>query len=323
MVAIRRDDRILAGLLFLTLALPGAQPVLAQDYPSKTVRIVASEAGGGGDLASRVVAQALGSIYGQAVVVDNRSGGVIAGEVVSKSPPDGHTLLHYGGTLWLLPLMRKDVPYVVAKDFAPITLGIQTPLILTVHPAFPANSSKELIALAKARPGQINYGSAALGTANHLAAELFNFMAGVNIVRIGYKGATSAQISTMVGETQVFYPVLGLALEQMKLGKLKGLAVTSEKPSALAPGVPTLSETLPGYESVFRTAFFAPAGTPAALIARLNRDISQVLQRPDIKQKLLGLGMEVITASPQETDASIKAEIAIMGKVIAKAGIKE
>jgi len=323
MVAIRSDDRILAGLLFLALALPGARHVLAQDYPSKTVRILTSEAGGGSDLGVRILAQALTAQYGQAVVVENRSGGVIAGEVVSKSPPDGYTLLHYGGSLWLLPLMRKEVPYNVAKDFMPITMAIQTPLILTVHPAFRANSVRELIALAKSRPGQIDYASAALGTANHLATELLNYMAGIKLARIGYKGPASALISTMVGETQVFFPVIGLGLEQMKVGKLKGLAVTSEKPSALAPGVPTIAETLPGYESVFRTAVFAPAGTPAALINRLNRDMVQVLQRADVKQKLLSIGIESIPSTPQEAATSIQSEVSIMGKVIAQAGIKE
>src|SRR5258705_522296 len=203
---------------------PGA---VAQDYPTRTVRIVASEAGGGGDFIARLVAQGLTSSFGQQVVVDNRGGGVIAGDVVAKSPADGYTLLLYGNTLWLLPLMRKQVPYDPQRDFVPITLAGRAVNVLVVHPSLPVKSVKDLIALAHARPGQLNFSTAAPGTINHLAGELFNSMAKVNIVRVSYRGSPSAVTAVMSGEVQLMFASAAPVRPHIQAGRGRPLGVTT------------------------------------------------------------------------------------------------
>lgn len=300
--------------------------VCAQSYPSRVVRIITAEAGGGSDLPTRVIAPAITPALGQPVVVENRAGVLVVGEIAARAPPDGYTLLFFGNTLWTIPLMRERerMTYDFNKDFVPITLAIMTPTMLVVNPSLPVYSVKELIALAKAKPGQLNYSSAAAGTGNHLAAELFKSMTGVDIVRIAYKGHPSALNAVIGGEVQVFFPIVGPGMAQVNAGKVRGLAVTSAQPTPLAPGLPTLASLgLPGFESVFRAGLFAPAGTPASIIARLNREVVQVLRRPEIKDKLLSLGMEAIGNSPQEFAAVIKSEVVLMGKVIKEAGIRD
>jgi tripartite-type tricarboxylate transporter receptor subunit TctC len=305
------------------LALLAAQPALSQEYPVKTVRIVTAEAGGGSDLPARVLADALRPRLGQPFVIDNRSG-TIAGEVVSKAAPDGYTLLFYGNSLWILPLIReKSMLNYDLADLVPLTMAIMTPTLLTVHPSLQVSSVKELIALAKTKPGMLDYASASVGSGNHMAAELFNYLADVKLRRIAHKGYMTAMISTLVGETQIFFPIAGSGMEQIRAGKLKGLGVTTEKPTPLAPGLRPVAEVLPGYNSVFRTGAFAPKGTPQPIVDRLSREMIQALQRDDIQKKLFAMGMEVIAASPQETAAEIRKETALMTKVIAKANIKE
>ena len=319
------STRFFACTLFAGVLLIGGAPwAAAQGYPNRTVRIVTSEAGGGSDLAARIIAQGIAPGLGQPVLVDNRAGGVIAGDSVAKATPDGHTLLFYGNTLWLLPLMRSSMPYDPAKDFAPITLAIATPQLLVTHVSVPVNSVRELIAYAKSRPGQLNYSTAATGTGNHLAAELFKSMTGIEMVRVGYKGHPSALNAAVAGEVQIFFPVVGPGMVQVKTGKIKALAVTSLQPTPQAPGVPTMTSSgLPGFESIFEAGMFAPAGTPGAVINRLNRDIVQLIQRPDVKEKLLGIGMEAVGNSPQEFANAMKAEVTVMGKVIKDAGIRD
>jgi len=289
----------------------------AQGYPSKTMRLVTSEAGGGSDLAARILTPVLSTSLGQSIVVDNRGGGVIAGEVVAKAAPDGHTLLIYGNTFWLLPLMRSSVSYDPVKDFLPISLTAMTPSVLVVHPSVPAKSVKELIALAKARPGVLNYASAAPGTTNHLGAELFKSMTGVNIVRLGFKGASSAMTSVMAGEAHIMFSIVPQAMAQSKAGRVRALAVTSVKRSAL------VESGMPGFEVIFTPGIFAPAGTPAPIVERLNREISRTLERPEIREKFLSVSMEPVGGSPEEFAAAIKKEITVMGKVIRDAGIRE
>ena len=316
--------RFAACTFTLATMLCCTQLVGAQAYPSRALRILTAEAGGGSDLPARVIAQALSPSIGQPVIVDNRGGGVIAGEIVAKASPDGYTLLFYGNSLWTLPLMRTHMNYDTAKDFVPVTMAIVTPTMLVVHPTLPVTSVKELIAYTKARPGQINYASAAPGTGNHLAAELFKSMAGVNLVRVPYKGHASALNALVAGETQVFFPIVGPGMQQVNAGKARALAVTSLQPTSQAPGVPTMASSgLPGYVSVFQAGVFAPTGTPAAIISRLNREIVQLLQRPEIKERLLSMGMEAVGSTPAEFGAAIKSEVAMMGKVIKDAGIRD
>ena len=296
----------------------------AQEYPTKPVRIVASEAGGGGDFIARLVAQGLSSVLGQQVVVENRGGGVIAGELVAKSPPDGYTLLIYGNTLWLLPLMRKQVPYDPQRDFVPVTLAGRATNVLVVHPSLPVKSVKDLIALARARPGQLNFSTAAPGTMNHLSGELFKSMAKVNMVRVSYRGSSSALIAILSGEVQLMFASAAPVKPHIQAGKVRPLGVTTATRSTTYPDLPTIAESgLPGFEAVSAHGIFAPAKTPDAIIARLHQEIVRVLQRPESRERFASIGAEPIGSTPNQLTAEIKAEITRMGKVIREAGIQE
>lgn len=310
--------------LFGAVLLALADLTCAQEYPNRLIRVVASEAGGSGDVLARVVAQGLSSSLGKAVVVENRAGAVIAGETVAKTPADGYTLLLYGNTFWLLPLMRANVSYDPLRDFAPITLAVTAVNMLTVRPSVAVNSVRELIALAKARPGELNYSSAAAGSVNHLAGELFKSMAGVDIVRVPYKGPASAMNAVLAGEVQMMFPSVSSAMPHMKSGRLKGMAVTSAKSSALASDIPTMAAVgLPGYEMVASFGVFAPAGTPSAIISRLNNEIVRLVNQPQIKERFISAGMEAEGTSPENFTATMKGEIARLGKVIKDAGIRD
>jgi len=316
-------NRAVSGLTALLLLL-GTETAGAQDYPAKTVRIVASEAGGGGDFVARLLAQGLTAAFGQQVVVENRGGGVIAGDLVAKSPPDGYTLLLYGNTLWLLPLMRSQLPYDPNRDFVPISLAARAVNVLVVHPSLPVKSVKDLVALARARPGQLNNGSAAPGTINHLAAELFKSMAKVNIVRVSYRGSASALTAVMSGEVQLMFASAAAVKPHIQSGRVRALAVTTLGRSPIYPKLPTVAEAgLPGFESVSVHGVFAPAKTPDAVVTRLHQEIARVLQRQDMKDRFASVGVEPIGSAPEQLAAAMKAEIALMGKVIREAGIQE
>jgi tripartite-type tricarboxylate transporter receptor subunit TctC len=294
------------------------------DYPNKPVRIVTADVGGATDVAARLIAQGLAGGLGQQVLVENRGGSVIIpAQVVAKAPPDGYTLLVYGSTIWLLPLMQDDVPYDPVRAFSPITLAVSMPTVLVVHPSLPAKSVKELIAFAKAKPGQLNYGSSGSGGVNHLSPELFKAMAGVDIVRVFYKAASTALNDVIGGQVHLMFPPTGSGMPHVKSGRLRALAVTSAQPTALAPGLPTMAASgLPGYESALLLGVFAPAGTPPTLITRLNREIVRVLNRPEVKERLFNAGAETIGGSPEHLVATVNADIARWGKVIKDAGIR-
>jgi tripartite-type tricarboxylate transporter receptor subunit TctC len=296
----------------------------AQNYPVKPVRVVTSAPGGGSDVVSRMLAQSLSISLGQQVVVENRGGGVIAGEIVANSPPDGYTLLYYGSALWLLPLMRKGVPYEPVRDFAPISWISRQPNVLVVHPALPVKSVKELIALANARPGALNYSSGGTGSSGHLAAELFKYMAQVNIVRINYKGQGPATSDAMAGQVQLTFGTTSSVASYVRAGRLRALAVTSAEPSALFPQLPTIASSgLPGYESEQMSGLFAPVKTPVSIIATLNREIALSLTKPDIRERVFTSGAEIIASTPEVFLGKIKAEIARMGKLIRDTGIHD
>ena len=308
----------------LALLLALGATASAQNYPTKPVRIVASEAGGSGDFVARLVAQGLTTTFGQQVVVDNRGGGVVAGDAVAKSPPDGHTLLLYGNTFWLLPLMRKQIPYDPYRDFAPVTLAARAVNVLVVHPSLPVKSVKDLIALARARPGQLNFSSAAPGTMNHLAAELFKSMAKIDIVRVSYRGSASALTAVMSGEVQMMFAAAAPARPHVQGGRVKALAVSTATRSPSYPDLPTVAEAaLPGFEAVSAHGVFVPAKTPDSIVARLHQEIVRVLQRPESRERLAAIGAEPVGSTPEQLAAEIKAEIARMGKVIREAGIQE
>ena len=280
------------------------------------------EAGGSNDRASRVIAQGVSSPLGQPVIVENRTA-TIAADSVSLAPPDAYTLLYAGTPLWISPLLRKT-NYDPVKDFAPITLVLTAPNVLAVHPAVPAKSVKELIALAKAKPGALNYSSSGVGTSNHLAVELFKSMAGANITHIPYKGGGPALIALLGNEVQLSFITASSAAPYLKSEKLRILAVASEQPFALVPGLPTVSASgLPGYESASIQGMFAPAKTPVTLVRRLNREIVQVLNGAEVKERFLNGGSEVVGSSPEEFLAKIKSEMVRLGKVIKDNGIRE
>ena len=296
-----------------------ASTASAQSYPTKNLRIITAAAGGGSDFATRLIATPLGAALGQQVIVDNR--GLLAADIAAKAPPDGYTLLLTGPTLWLLPFMRDHVASNVS-DFTPITTATETANILVVHPTLPARSVKDLVALAKSRPGELNFATSGTGNSVHIAGELFKAMAGVDVVRVNYRGATNALTDLIAGRTQFMFAVPGSSVPHIKAGRLRALAVTSAKPTPLAPDLPTVAQTLPGFESVSRLAIFAPAGTPATIVTLLNREIVRALQSSEVKDKLLGSGVEAVGSTPEALDALVKSEVARMGKVIEAAGIR-
>ena len=313
--------RLAVPMLCACMALLGASSAAAQSYPSRPVRIVLSNAGGASDIAARMIVPTLSASLGQPVVIENRPGqiGIVA---VKGAAPDGHTLLSYGGGLWLVPLMSDKVQYDAVKDFAPITLQFRVPNILVVHPSLPVKSVKELVALAKAKPGQLNVASGSPGSASHIAAEMFNLLAQVNITRVPFAGAAPAITTLVAGEVQLMFASPSTIQGQIKSGRVRALASTGAEPSPLAAGVPTVGATVPGFDTESITALFAPAGTPAAVIARLNQEFVRALNQPDIREKLLGAGLVVSTGSPEQLAAFIKADVARTGKVIKDAGIR-
>ena len=315
---------LIVSVLGATLA--PAAPVLSQVFPTKAVRIITGDPGGGTDFVGRLVAQGLGNAMGQPMIVENRGGasGILAAQAVAKATPDGHTLLLYGNPIWILQYLRDDVPFDAVKDFSPITLAVRSPNILVLHPSVPFDSVKALISAAKAQPRTLNYAATGSGTPNHMAAELFRAMAGVEIVRINYKGTGAAMNGLLRNDVQIMFATVAAVLPHIKAGKLKVLGVTSAQPSALLPDVPTVAASgLPGYESGSAYGYFAPAGTGTAVIARLNQEIAGVLKRADMREKLLGAGVESVASAPEEFAAVIKSEMARMGKVIRDAGIRE
>ena len=297
----------------------------AQTFPVKPVRIVTSGIGGANDFTARLVALGLTSSLGQQVIVENRGGASAAISVmpVVKASPDGYTLLSHGSPLWMLPFLQDNVPYDPLHDLAPIALVMIAANVLVVHPSLPVKAVKELIALARARPGTLNYSTTSLGSPSHLSAELFKAMAGVRIVGIPYKGAAQSVQDLVSGRVELSFPSSAAAGAHIKSGRLKPLAVTSAEPSVLFPGLPTIAAAgLPGYESVGRFGMFAPAGTPVAIINRLNQEIAKVLSSTDVREKFLAVGGEVVGGSPDAFAATIKSEMARMGKVIRDAGIR-
>jgi len=298
-----------------------ASAAVAQSYPAKPIRIVTVAPGSANDIVARLIAQELRPVLGQTVIVDNR--GTIAAEVVARAPADGYTLLLYGSAVWLSPFIRGNTPYDPVKDFVPITLVASSPNIIVVHPSLPVKSARELIALARARPGQLNYAAGSLGAAPHLAAELFKSMAKLNIVRVAYKGTGGSLIGIISGEVELMFPTAGSVTPHITAGKLRALAVTSLRPTALAPGLPLLSESLPGYESVSLNGMLAPARTPDAIIRQLNAEVAKVMTRADIKEKLVAAGTDAMSTTPEEFAAIIQADMAKWGKLIRDAGIRE
>ncbi len=304
-----------------------AAPVVAQDYPSKPIRfIVPFPPGGGTDTVARAISQRLGERLGQQVVIDNRGGAnaIIGTEMGAKAAPDGYTLTFtLPAAVAVNPGLYPKLPYAPLRDFAPVTQLNTIALLLVAHPGVQANSVRELIALAKAKPGTLNYGSGGNGSSLHLSAELFNSMAGVSIVRIPYKGGGPALTDLVAGHLHLTFSTTATAGPYLKAGKLRALAATGAQRTALFPGVPTMADAgLPGYESEQTSGLFAPAKTSPAIIGQLHRHGAAFLGQPEVREQLMTSGVEAVGSTPQQFAAKIKAEVARMGKVIRDVGIR-
>ena len=294
----------------------------AQNFPTKPIRIVTTEAGSGTDFGARMVAQCISGPLGQQVVVENR-GGVMPNEVVAKATPDGYTLVHNGSALWLLPFVQADLGWNPQRDFIAVSMTDQSPNVLLVHPSVPVKTVKELIALAKAKPGELNYARAAPAGPTHFSAELFNTMAGLKIVPVPYKGGGPAVIGLLSNQAHMMFAPAAVAMPHVNSGKLRGLAVTTLQASPLFPQLPTMSDAgVPGYEYVAMFGEFAPAGTPQPIVQRLSSEIQRCMQKPEVKEKFLAAGVESVGTTPERFAAIVKSEMAKWGKLIKDAGIR-
>ena len=298
----------------------------AADYPARSIRyIVPQGAGGSSDTLARVVTQKLSEALGQQVVTDNRPGatGNIGTEIAARAAPDGYTLLQVATSHATNPALAVRMPFDPIRDFAPITLLSQSPNLWIVHPSLPAKNMRELIALAKTRPGEINYSSSGTGSSQHLAGELLKSLAHIDIVHIPYKGSPPALIDVLGGRVVLMCSTIAPAMPLVKSGKLRALAVTSLQRSAAAPEIPTVAESaLPGYEATAWQGVLAPAGTPREIIVRLNTELVRVINLPEVRKQLAEQGYEPAGNSPEQFAEYIKTEIAKWTRVIRAAGLK-
>jgi tripartite-type tricarboxylate transporter receptor subunit TctC len=304
----------------LCVAAAASASAAAQVYPGKPVRIIVPFAPGGAtDIVTRVVAQKLNEIWGQQVVVDNRAGagGNIGGELAAKSVPDGYTLFMTSGSIVTANQhIYKKMPFDPAKDLVPVTNVASGPQVLIVTPTFPPKTVKELIDLAKARPGQISYGSAGYGSQTHLAAENFLYAAKIEIVHVPYKGEAPAIVDTMAGQVPFSTPNLAAAINYIQQGKLRALGVTSKKRSPQLPNVPAVAETLPGFENLGWFGFMVPTGTPKEIIDKVYRDTAKALESADIKSRFEGLGMAPVGNNPADFAKYVHEETERWGKIV-------
>jgi tripartite-type tricarboxylate transporter receptor subunit TctC len=310
-------------LLLLVLLLPVVSA--AQTYPAKAIRlIVPFPPGGSNDIVGRMVANQLGERLGQSVVVDNRggAGGTIGSDIASKAAPDGYTLLLISVAHAFNPAIYGKLPYDPEKAFTPIGMVAAGPVALMVHPALPAHSVKELIALAKAKPGQLNYATAGIGSFQHLASELFKLQTGVDMVHVPYKGGGPAMMDTIAGQAQVNMASLIQVGPHVRSGKLRLLATSGTRRSSVFPDVPTVAETVAGYDATNWWGLMAPAGTPQPIVDRLSAELSALLSSPETQKRVASEGAEVIRMSPAEFGRFISDEAQKWAKVVKQAGIR-
>jgi tripartite-type tricarboxylate transporter receptor subunit TctC len=297
----------------ILLAMAFATAAAAQNFPSKPVRVVITyPPGGSTDVVGRALAAKMTEVLGQQVVVDNRggAGGIIGSDIVAHATPDGYTvLLGTSAGMSINPLLHKKLPYDVQRDFAPVSLVVINPQALVAHPALPANTVQELIKLARAKPGQINYASPGVGSPNHMGMELLKSMTGINVVHVPYKGGGPAMTELLAGQVQLLFNSIPSVLPQVKAGRLKALAVGSARRSPAMPDVPTVAESgVPGYEYATWYGLFTPADTPRAVIARLNEAVAAALKNPELAQSLAAQGSEPNPTTPDELARFVKSE---------------
>jgi tripartite-type tricarboxylate transporter receptor subunit TctC len=324
----RRADRAFVLVLgaFLVYTASWSQPAAAQSYPVKPIRVVAPfPPGGGTDLFARAVAQKLTLAWGQQVVVDNRSGagGMIGSEMVARAAPDGYMLLITSSSSHSIsPHLTRKPLYDPLRDFTPVMLIASAPNVLVVHPSVPARSVAQLIALAKARPGAINYASNGSGTLSHLTGELFKLQAGVDMVHIPYKGGPPAVIDLVAGQLSVLFSALPMVLAQVRAGKLRALAVTGDKPMEAVKELPTVAQTLPGFESSQWWGLFAPPATTGDLVEKLNAELAKFLGDADVKARVATDGAEPVGGSARDFASFLKADYEKWGRVVKQAGVR-
>lgn len=308
------------------LACLSASPALAQEYPARPVRVIVGfPAGGGSDLVARVFAQSLSGALGQTVVVENRPGASanIAGELAAKAAPDGYTLLFGNSSLSISPAVFSKLAYDPVKDLTPISMASSYPFVLAVHPSLPARNVKQLVALAKAKPGTLDYASAGPATMSHLAMQLLRLKTGIEVGHLSYKGAAPATVSLISGESQLAFLVMPVAHPQFKAGKLRGLGVAAKARSAAAPEVPTmLEEGVAGHEAVQWNGFFAPARTPQSILDRLQREIAKAVTVPEVKQRIEAEGATPVGNTPAEFAAFFRNEAEKWADVAKRSGAK-
>jgi tripartite-type tricarboxylate transporter receptor subunit TctC len=289
-------------------------------YPTKPIRLITSAPGGTSDFTSRIIGRGLTENLGQQVIVDNR--GDFGGGILAKAPADGYTLLLDGASLWLAQLLQKQ-SYDPLRDLTPLMVAVRAPNVVIVNPTIPVVSVKELITLARTRPGELNYASGGIGGQSHLAAELFRSMTGVNIVNVNYKGTGPAINALVAGEVQIMFCNATIAAPHIKARRVKALAVGSPEPSPLLPDLPTVAAAgLAGFESVVVQGIVVPARTPPALVSRINQEIARVLNRPEIRDRHFSIGVETVAGSPEEFAATMRKDIERWGKVIKDANIR-
>jgi tripartite-type tricarboxylate transporter receptor subunit TctC len=298
---------------------------MAQTYPSRPIRIIAlSSSGSGPDIVGRLIGQKFTEAWGQQVIVDPRPAatGIIGTEIASRAAPDGHTLVVVTSQAVIVSVMYEKLSYDLIRDFSPISLIASTPFILIIHPSVPAASTSDLIAVAKAKPGQLRYGSGGSGSPPHLSAEIFKSMTGTDIVHVPYKGVTPALMDTVGGQVHMVFSVIPAAVSTVKSGKVRVLGVSSAKRTPLMPDLPTIAETVPGYEFIGWYSLFAPAKTPQPVIAKLNAEIVKALNTPDLQERFSNLGAEVSTSTPQELAAYLRVQTDKMRKAVKDSGAR-
>ncbi len=316
---------LFAAALFSVTLFFAPAAVLAADYPSRPIRVaIPFPPGGTSDILTRIIGEKLTAALGQQIVVDNRpgAGGVIATDIVAKANPDGYTLYMAFVSHAINPYVYAKLPYDTEKDFAPIALFAVSPNVVVVTPSLPANSIKELVALAKTKPGQLSYASAGVGTNSHLSAEMLNALAGVKMLHVPYKGAPQANADVAAGAVNLHIPSMPVTMPLIKAGRLKAIAVTSSKRSPVLPDVPTVAETIPGYESLAWYGFIGPKGTPQPVIARLNTEIEKAVRMPDFIEALSKQGAEPTYMGAKAFGDYIRVELKRWGEAVNTAGLK-
>ncbi len=314
-------------LLVLSLLLAFAGSASAQQgYPNKPIRFIVPYAPGGSTSnVARLIGQKLTEAWGQQVIIDNRPGGntVIGSEALAKSPPDGYTISLAASTHATIPHLLANLPYDPIKDFTPVATLVTTQLVLVLHPSVPANNLQEFIALAKSKPGQLNFASVGTGSSTHLAGELFNNVAGVKMQQVPYKGTAPALTDLIGGQVQLNFDTPITSIPHIKSGKLKAIAITGKTRLAALPQVPTFAEAgLPNYDFQLWMGVLAPAGTPKEIVNKLNTEIAKILTMPDMKEKLVSQGLEPFVSTPNQFAALIKSDMTKFGQVIKTANIK-